>query len=61
MALTEAERVELANMLYETLDPEAAGHYEAEWKPELEQRIEELDSEKVESVPWEEVRRMIRG
>ena len=61
LALTPEERAELAGSLLESLDdppndPEAV---EAAWKEEIARRIEDVDSGKVNTIPWEEVRQRI--
>ncbi len=61
LALTVEERAELAGSLLESLDgahdnPEAV---EAAWNEEIARRIEDLDSGKAKTIPWEEVRHRI--
>jgi putative addiction module component (TIGR02574 family) len=61
LALTSEERAELAGSLLESLDgadddPEAVA---AAWSEEIGRRIEDLDSGKAQTVPWEEVRHRI--
>jgi putative addiction module component (TIGR02574 family) len=61
LALTAEERAELAGSLLESLDgvhddPQAV---EAAWNEEIARRIEDLDSGKAKTVPWEEVRHRI--
>ncbi len=41
----------------ETFDPEV----ELAWQKEIAKRMEELDSGKVEGIPWEEVRAKLRN
>jgi putative addiction module component (TIGR02574 family) len=61
LALSEEERAELAGSLLESLDgdPDDPQAVEAAWNEEIARRIEDLDSGKVKTVPWEEVRRRI--
>lgn len=54
--LDEKERAALAARLIESLDTEIEEGVEAAWLVEIERRMEELDSGKVRSIPWEEVR-----
>ncbi len=54
--LDEKERAALAARLIESLDMEIEEGVEAAWLVEIERRMEELDSGKVRSIPWEEVR-----
>ena len=61
LALPPEERAELAGSLLESLDaadddPRAV---EAAWSEEIARRIEDLDSGKAKTVPWEEVRHRI--
>jgi putative addiction module component (TIGR02574 family) len=58
---TRSEAAELAGSLLESLDVahDDPAAVEAAWNEEIARRIEELDSGKVETVPWEEVRRRI--
>ena len=61
LALSEAERAELAGSLLESLDgaPEDPAAVEAAWNEEIARRIKDLDSGKAQTVPWEEVRHRI--
>ena len=54
--LNERERAALAARLIESLDTETEEGVEAAWLAEVERRMEELDSGKVQGIPWEEVR-----
>jgi putative addiction module component (TIGR02574 family) len=55
LQLTDAEREELADRLYESLEPN--GPDDAAYAEELRRRIEEMDSGNVAPVPWSEVHR----
>ena len=60
LALPPEARAALAGSLLESLDdspPDPA--VEAAWSEEIARRIEELDSGKVKSIPWQEARRQI--
>jgi putative addiction module component (TIGR02574 family) len=61
LALSEDERAELAGSLLESLDgaPDDPAAVEAAWNQEIARRIEDLDSGKVKTVPWEEVRQRL--
>ncbi len=61
LALSEDERAELAGSLLESLDspPEDPEAVEAAWNEEIARRIEDLDSGKAKTVPWEDVRDQI--
>jgi putative addiction module component (TIGR02574 family) len=54
--LDETERAALAARLIESLDTELEDGVEAAWLAEVERRMEELDSGKVQSIPWDELR-----
>ena len=55
LALEERERVTLAALILESLEPWDSDAEDA-WKSEIERRLSEMDSGKVEPVPWEAVR-----
>ncbi len=67
LQLTQAERVELAERLYETLPDPGPYHgfatpaLDAEWQAEIQRRIEDLDSGRTEPIPWEQVDKGLRG
>ncbi len=60
LALPPEARAALAGSLLESLDddPPDPG-VEAAWDEEIKRRIEEIDSGKVQMIPYEEVRRRI--
>ncbi len=60
LALPPQARAALAGSLLESLDddPPDPG-VEAAWDEEIKRRIEEIDSGKVQMIPYEEVRRRI--
>ncbi len=59
LQLSDSERAELAAWLIESLDAEVDQDLDAAWDPEIERRINELDSGTITAVPWPEARRMI--
>lgn len=61
MSLDERERAALAARLIESLDTEVEQGVEPAWLIEVERRMEELDSGKVQSVPWDELRTRLLG
>ena len=61
LGLKERERAALAARLIESLDTEIEEGVEAAWLAEVERRMEELDSGKVQSIPWDEVRARLLG
>ena len=58
LELSPGERAELAGSLIESLDEADEGVTEA-WNEEIARRIEELDTGKVKTIPWDEVRRKV--
>src|SRR5947207_14509931 len=59
LQLPEDARIELANRLFESLDPaEDEGDVEAAWAEEIKRRIDDLESGGEKAIPWEEARRM---
>jgi putative addiction module component (TIGR02574 family) len=60
LALPPEARAALAGSLLESLDDEPADEgVEAAWNEEIKRRIEEIDSGKVQMIPYEEVRRRL--
>ncbi len=59
LSLSEEERAELAGSLIESLDATVDEAAEAAWNQEIARRIEDLDSGKAKTVPWEAVRARI--
>jgi putative addiction module component (TIGR02574 family) len=59
LALPPEARAALAGSLLESLDDEPCDEsVEAAWNEEIKRRIEEIDSGKVQMIPYEEVRRL---
>lgn len=61
LRLSPEARAALAGSLLDSLDQETDSDVEAAWSSEIANRIAELDSGKVQSVPWSEVRRSLLG
>jgi putative addiction module component (TIGR02574 family) len=58
--LDESERAEMAAALLERLEPAVDEQaIEQAWREEIRRRVEEIESGKVELVPWEEVRNQL--
>jgi len=57
MSLAPEARADLASSLIDSLDPTVDEDVEAAWQQEIGRRVEELESGKVKTVPWTEVRR----
>jgi putative addiction module component (TIGR02574 family) len=54
-------RAALAGSLLDSLDQEVDDDAEAAWSSEIARRVSELDSGKVQTIPWSEVRRGLLG
>src|SRR5260370_28804248 len=59
LSLSEEERAELACALIESLDATVDEAADAAWNQEIARRIEDLDSGKAKTIPWEVVRSRI--
>lgn len=60
LALPPEARAALATSLFESLDEGPADPgVEAAWSEEVKRRIEEIDSGRVQMIPYEEVRRRL--
>jgi putative addiction module component (TIGR02574 family) len=57
LTLPEKERAELASSLIDSLDPTIDSDAEMAWQEEIVRRLEEVESGRVNTVPWEEIRR----
>ena len=53
-------RAALADSLIESLDTEIDEDAEESWRREIELRLQDLDSNAVQPVSWEQVRRQLR-
>ena len=64
LKLTRKQRMKLAVNLLESAEPgitEDKKSVDAAWEREIARRIAEIDSGKVKLIPWEKVRKEIRG
>ena len=61
LTLSERERAELASNLIDSLDPTVDADVELAWQEEIARRLEEVESGRVKTIPWEEVRRKGRA
>ena len=59
LSLSEEERAELAASLLESLDATVDQAGEAAWNEEIARRIDDLESGKAKTIPWEVVRSRI--
>jgi putative addiction module component (TIGR02574 family) len=58
--LPDSDRATLAGLLIESLESKHEKDVESLWLGEIERRLQELDSGKVKTVPWEQVRAKLR-
>ncbi len=61
LALPDEDRAVLAGVLIDSLDPATESSTEEAWNQEIARRVEELDSGKAKTLPWDEVRRRIEA
>ena len=61
LQLSESERLELAEALYESLEGPADADAEQAWSEEIARRTKELDAGSTQSMPWVEARKRITG
>lgn len=61
LQLSEADRLELAEALYESLEGPADPDAERLWGEEIRRRIGEMDAGRTKSIPWSEARKQIVG
>ena len=59
LRLSEAERLEVAEAVCESLEGPADA--DAAWSAEIQRRVAEIDAGRVKLVPWSEARRQIAG
>ncbi len=59
LALPDHERAEVAAQLLHSLDPSVEEGTQAAWDAEIRDRLEELRTGPVKTVPWPEARRLI--
>lgn len=59
LALPEEERAALAGSLMDSLDDVVDESAEAAWNQEIARRIEDLDSGKAKTIPWDQIRSRI--
>jgi putative addiction module component (TIGR02574 family) len=61
LRLTEAERLEVAEALIESLDGPADPDAEQTWDAEIKRRVEKVDAGGANFIAWPEARRRIAG
>ena len=57
LTLSDKERAELASHLIDSLDPTVEPDAELAWQEEIARRLEEVESGRVKTIPWDEVQR----
>ena len=60
MAMSTAERAELAQKLVASLEPRSDGDVEQAWQEECKRRLQDSRRGDVQFVPWEELRDRLR-
>jgi putative addiction module component (TIGR02574 family) len=60
MQLSDDERIELADRLFFSISPERQAEVERSWAEEAQRRFEAYKDGRIESVPYDDVRRSIR-
>lgn len=61
LTLPDKERAELASSLIDSLDPTVDADAEMAWQDEIARRLEEVESGRVKTASWDEVRRRGRA
>ena len=56
LRLAKSERVQLAEQIIASLEPEDEAEVDAAWVAEIERRFQELERGAVEPVPWSKVK-----
>ena len=59
--LPDEERADVAAALLESLDGPPDPGVEEAWREEIARRLQEVREGKVQLIPWQEVRRRLRG
>jgi putative addiction module component (TIGR02574 family) len=61
LTLSDKERAELASHLIDSLDPTVEPDAELAWREEIARRLEEVESGRVKTIPWDEIQRKGRA
>ena len=59
LRLSEAERLEVAEAVYDSLEGPPDADAESAWSDEIAQRVADVDAGHVKLVPWSDARRRI--
>jgi putative addiction module component (TIGR02574 family) len=54
--LPATERLRLIDALWESIPPEEEASLSADWVAEIERRMDEIESNRAQTVPWSQVR-----
>jgi putative addiction module component (TIGR02574 family) len=57
LTLSDKDRAELASSLIDSLDPTVDSDAELAWQEEIARRLQEIENGRVNTIPWDEVRR----
>jgi putative addiction module component (TIGR02574 family) len=60
LRLSESERLEVAEAVYQSLEGPRDGAEDA-WSAEIQRRLNDIDAGRVKLVPWPQARRQIAG
>jgi putative addiction module component (TIGR02574 family) len=61
LTLSDKERAELASSLIDSLDPTIDPDVESAWQEEIACRLDDVESGRVKTIPWDEVRKKGRA
>lgn len=61
MQLSDADRADLATHLIESLDTNVDRDADEAWRVEIDRRLAELESGRIATIPWSEVRERLSG
>ena len=60
MELSEGERADVAGALLESLDGPSDAGVEDAWADEIKRRIDDVESGRVDTIPWEEANQQLQ-
>lgn len=61
LQLSAAERLEVAEAVYDSLDGPPDADADEAWSVEIERRVADLDAGRAKLIPWSQARRQIAG
>jgi putative addiction module component (TIGR02574 family) len=59
MKLSKKERLEVASLLYESVEGPGSARTDEEWDQEIERRIKAADAGETKAISWQEARRQM--